>query len=95
MSRIVPLALSGGVAFSLAGCAGPNPMAGGPEASAGFLDGFIHGFLVLFALVGKAAGSASTYEVRNIGLGYDCGYVLGILAFFGGSGTAASQIGSK
>jgi hypothetical protein len=50
---------------------------------------------VLFALVGKAAGSASTYEVRNIGLGYDCGYVLGILAFFGGSGTAASQIGSK
>ena len=77
-----------GLVLLLAGCAAPNAMVGTPAAdgiSAGFLLGLWHGIIVPFAFVGSLIwpGSMGIYEIHNDGIGYNLGFVIGIVIMFG------------
>ena len=79
-----------GLVLLLAGCtATPNAMVGTPAASgasAGFLLGIWHGLIVIFTFIGSLIwpGNVGIYEVHNIGVLYDAGFVLGLAILFGG-----------
>lgn len=79
--RITGVVLLAGL---LAACARSNP--GVTSQGAGFLQGLLQGFIVLFALVGRWLGLSAIYEVYNTGVWYDTGYVIGVALFFGGAG---------
>jgi hypothetical protein len=95
-TRLVWLALAAVVVLS-AGCtAGPNDVAGTPDADgdvAGFWHGLWHGFIVLFTfVVSLFSDSVRIYEVHNSGNWYNFfGFLLGLMAFFGGGGGEASR----
>ena len=88
-SRLLRLILVVTLAGALAACAKSNP--GVTQQGAGFFMGLFHGFIVLFALVGRWLGMSSIYEVYNSGGWYDTGYVLGVALFFGGAGSQGSN----
>ncbi|MFC1493315.1 hypothetical protein ACFL6O_05085 [candidate division KSB1 bacterium] len=74
---------------------GPNRLAGSGtemEDSAGFWKGLWHGFIVLFTFVASLfSNNISIYEVQNNGNWYNFGFLLGMMAFFGGSGGEATR----
>ena len=80
----------------LAGCgAGPNELVGSAGSGgvvAGFWQGLWHGFISFFSLVVSVFNdSVNIYEVHNNGLGYNLGFILGAMSFFGGGGGGASR----
>jgi hypothetical protein len=82
--------------LALAGCAaGPNDLTGTPDGDgrvAGFWHGLWHGFIVLFTFViSLFTDSVRVYEVHNSGNWYNLGFLLGMMAFFGGGGGEASR----
>jgi hypothetical protein len=84
------------VLIAMAGCApGPNRLsdaAGEKESAAGFWKGLWHGFIVLFTfIVSLFSDSVRIYEVNNTGGWYDFGFLLGVMIFFGGSGSGACK----
>lgn len=94
-TRFVWLALAAVVALS-AGCtAGPNDVADTPDAGgnvAGFWHGLWHGFIVLFTfIISLFSESVRIYEVHNSGNWYNFGFLLGMMAFFGGGGGEANR----
>ena len=96
MSRIAPTAgVLFGVMFLAACGAGPNELvgsAGSGGAVAGFWQGLWHGFISLFSLVVSIFNdSVNIYEVHNNGTGYNLGFILGVMSFFGGGGGGASR----
>ena len=76
---------------ALAGCAHqpPPPAADTP----GFWMGLLHGFLMLFSLIGSIFTDVRIYAYPNSGGWYDFGFVLGVMVFvsFGGGGRVATQ----
>lgn len=61
---------------------------------AGFFTGIWHGFTLLFTFViSLFSDSVGIYEVHNTGNMYNLGYLLGVLAFFGGSSGGACKKG--
>ena len=52
----------------------------------GFLMGFVHGFLILFSLIGSIFKDVRIYAFPNSGGWYDFGFFLGAAFFLGGSG---------
>lgn len=63
-----------------------------PPASAtlpGFFTGLLHGFLMLFSLIGSLFTDIRVYAFPNSGGWYDLGYVLGASMFWGGGGAGA------
>jgi hypothetical protein len=84
------------IVFAVAGCApGPNQLADSPDEQgrvAGFWQGLWHGFIVLFTFViSLFSDSVRMYDVHNSGNLYDLGFLLGMMAFFGGSGGEACR----
>ncbi len=73
------------VAVALAACA-HQPTTAAPGAP-GFLAGLLHGFLILFSLIGSLFTPVRIYAFPNSGIFYDVGYVLGAAAFLGGAGS--------
>ncbi len=52
----------------------------------GFFMGFVHGFIILFSLIGSIFTNVQIYAFPNSGGMYDLGFVLGVIAFMGGGG---------
>jgi hypothetical protein len=76
-------------ALLLPGCAHqPTPL---PIESPGFLWGLLHGFLVLFSLVGSLFTDVRIYAFPNSGFWYDVGYFIGASAFLGGGAHSARR----
>ncbi|MGD8394051.1 MAG: hypothetical protein PVF43_01105 [Candidatus Eiseniibacteriota bacterium] len=80
----------------VAGCApDANPPAGttgGTGVPAGFWLGLWHGFILLFTfIISLFNDGVGIYAAHNNGHLYDLGYLLGVMAFFGGSGGGARK----
>lgn len=76
------------VALAIAGCADqPPPTAYDPP---GFFSGLIHGFLILFSLIGSIVLDIRIYAFPNSGFFYDLGYLIGAAMFLGGGGAGAA-----
>lgn len=59
---------------------------------AGFWQGLWHGFISLFTFfISLFNENISVYEVHNNGGWYDFGFILGVSAFFGGSGRGSHR----
>lgn len=73
----------------LAGCASQPT----PEASTypGNLMGLVHGFCIVFSLIGSIFTDVRVYAFPNAGGWYDLGYVIGASMFLGGGGASASS----
>jgi len=55
----------------------------------GFFSGLLHGFLVLFSLIGSVFMDHRIYAFPNSGWWYDLGFFLGASAFLGGGAATA------
>ncbi len=74
--------------FAVIGCASqPTPSAFDPP---GFFMGMVHGFFILFSLIGSIFTDIRIYAFPNSGVFYDVGYVIGASMFLGGGGASAS-----
>lgn len=66
-----------------------------PESSSsevpGFLYGLLHGFIIMFSLIGSLFTEYRVYAFPNSGFLYDLGYFFGILLLLGGGGAGAKQ----
>lgn len=64
-----------------------------PEVDAtdppGFFAGLVHGFLIVFSLIGSIFSDVRVYAFPNSGGWYDLGFVLGAGSFLGGGGASA------
>lgn len=73
--------------FTLASCA----PAGHTREEYGFISGIVHGFIFIFALIGKLFGwEHGLYAANNTGFFYWLGFIIG-LGLIGGGGGAASR----
>jgi hypothetical protein len=57
----------------------------------GFWAGLLHGFTILFSLIGSLFTEHRIYAFPNSGGWYDIGYFVGASAFLGGGGAGASS----
>ncbi len=73
------------IVVALAACAHQPPRPA--PAAPGFLSGLLHGFIILFSLIGSLFTPVRIYAFPNSGFLYDLGYVLGAAAFLGGAGS--------
>jgi hypothetical protein len=74
--------------MGIAGCATqPTPSAYDPP---GFLMGIVHGFCILFSLIGSIFTDVRIYAFPNAGGWYDFGFFLGAAFLLGGGGASAS-----
>ena len=74
------------IAMVLSGCASQS---NSPEyQTPGFLMGIVHGFIMLFSLIGSIFMDIRIYSVPNSGILYDFGYLIGASLFLGGSGAS-------
>jgi len=55
----------------------------------GFWSGLLHGFLMLFSLIGSIFTDVRIYAFPNSGGWYDFGFFLGAASFLGGGGASA------
>jgi hypothetical protein len=75
-------------ASTLAACATqPVPSSFEPP---GFWSGLLHGFTILFSLIGSIFTDYRIYAFPNSGGWYDLGYFFGAAAFLGGGGASAT-----
>jgi hypothetical protein len=72
--------------FALSSCA-----PGGPTFHQyGFFHGLLHGFILIFAVIGKMfGGQHGIYAIHNTGFFYWFGFLLGLLVFTGGGAASA------
>jgi hypothetical protein len=78
-ANLIPVILA---ALALSSCATqPHPSA---QDLPGFFWGLLHGFIVVFSLIGSAFWDVRIYSFPNSGGWYDFGFVLGVACFFGG-----------
>jgi hypothetical protein len=76
------------VGLFLASCASqPTPNAYDPP---GFFMGLVHGFCILFSLIGSIFTDIRVYSFPNSGGWYDFGFVIGASMFLGGSGASSN-----
>ncbi len=64
----------------------PDPSAYDPP---GFFMGLIHGFCIIFSLIGSIFTDVRIYEFPTSGGWYDFGYLVGASMFLGGGGASA------
>jgi hypothetical protein len=73
--------------ISLAACTAGDPRFT-VQDPAGFFEGLWHGIISLFTLiVSMFSENVRFYEVDNTGVGYDAGFLLGVLLVYGGGGS--------
>lgn len=72
----------------LGGCAEQPP----PAAidAPGFLSGLLHGFVIVFSLIGSIFLDVRIYAFPNTGFSYDLGYLMGASVFLGA--TASGRV---
>jgi hypothetical protein len=88
-TSLLVLAVTAGTLVTL-GCAHqPAPPATGDLP--GFFSGVLHGFLMLFSLIGSLFTDVRVYAFPNSGGWYDLGFVLGASMFWGGGGAGAKS----
>lgn len=73
----------------LAGCATQPASSQAATEPMSFLMGLIHGFCIVFSLIGSFFTDVRIYAFPNSGGWYDIGYVVGASMFLGGSGASA------
>jgi hypothetical protein len=71
----------------LASCATQPPVSAYDPP--GFLSGVLHGFLIVFSLIGSIFTDYRIYAFPNSGGWYDFGYVIGASLFLGGFGASS------
>ena len=77
------------LAFGLSGCLASPSETGG---DAGFLLGLWHGAIALISFVISLFNdNVGIYEAQNKGGLYDLGFIIGVMIFWGGSGSAAKR----
>lgn len=76
-----------GAAVLFACATQPHPESYNPP---GFWSGLLHGFTIVFSLIGSIFIDVRIYAFPNSGGWYDLGYVLGAASFLGGSGASAT-----
>jgi hypothetical protein len=76
-------------AVIIAGCA-TQPMPA-TDGFPGFWSGLLHGFTILFSLIGSIFTDWRIYAFPNSGGWYDFGYFLGASMFLGGGGAGARR----
>lgn len=81
---IVVLVASAGI---LAACA--TQPAASTYNPPGFWAGLLHGFTILFSLIGSIFTDNRIYAFPNSGGWYDFGYFVGAASFLGGGGASA------
>lgn len=81
-----------GAALILAACAQQPPP--GPPGSPGLLLGLVHGFILVFTLIGSVFTDVRVFAYPNAGFWYDLGFVVGAAFFFGG-GTISVRFGRR
>ena len=87
--RVATTAVLLAVAAVLSACATQPPLsASGPP---GFFSGLLHGFTILFSLIGSIFTDYRIYAFPNSGGWYDLGYFLGAAAFLSGGGAGARR----
>lgn len=84
------------IGFVFVSCApGPNYLENTASElidPAGFWLGLWHGFISLFTfIISLFSDNVSMYEVYNNGTWYNLGFLIGVSAFFGGSGGGACK----
>jgi len=84
--RLELLAVLFATAAILAACA-TQPVAAASEPP-GFWAGLVHGFTILFSLIGSIVTDYRIYAFPNSGGWYDFGYFLGASMFLGGGGAS-------
>jgi hypothetical protein len=85
VSRALLLLLFASIA--LVGCATqPKPLA---LDLPGFFSGLLHGFMILFSLIGSIFMDIRMYAFPNSGFWYDAGFFVGASAFLGGGAASA------
>ena len=88
-SRLLIVLMLGLGAMLLQSCATqPPPTEAGLP---GFIHGLIHGFLIVFGFVASIFTDYRIYAYPNAGGWYDFGYLLGAMAFLGGSGAGTCR----
>ena len=86
-NKIIIIVLLIFVASNLISCAPVNYS----SHEYGFLSGILHGFIFVFALIGKLFGlGVGLYAEHNTGFFYWLGFIIGI-GGLGGSGSAARR----
>ncbi|MBN1649184.1 MAG: hypothetical protein JW874_14195 [Spirochaetales bacterium] len=84
------------VVLMLGACAaGPNTLEDQADENgkvAGFFSGLWHGFIALFTfIISIFTDKVNVYDVNNSGILYNLGFIIGVSAFFGGSGGAGGR----
>lgn len=89
----MPTRRSWSLALALAACLLPGcaHQPSLPIEAPGFFSGLLHGFLILFSLVGSLFTDVRIYAFPNSGFWYDLGYLLGASAFLGGGAHSAGR----
>ena len=79
--RVFQFLLLGGMIILLTGCLpGPDSVYAAGEQSAGFIVGYVHGFIAPVTLIiSYLNDSIRMYEVINAGPEYDMGFLFGIV----------------
>ena len=77
--------------LTLAGCATQPPAEPPTGAVTGFFLGLFHGATLFFAFVASLFTEYRVYAYPNAGGWYDLGFLIGVMAVFGGSGRAATR----
>lgn len=54
----------------------------------GFFSGLWHGLVSPVALIGSLFGDIRIYSFPNSGVGYDCGFMIGVFVIVGGMASA-------
>lgn len=77
------------VLLAAGGCAHqPIPVLPDPP---GFFSGLLHGFLMLFSLIGSIFTDVRVYAFPNSGFWYDVGFVIGASSFLGGGASSVRR----
>jgi len=88
-ARLLLFAATCAAALLIEGCA-TQPLPSAPQLP-GFLQGLLHGFLILFSFIGSLFTDVRIYAYPNSGGWYDFGYLLGAMMFLGGGGGAGAR----
>ncbi len=74
------------IAAGAIGCA-TQPVPSGIDPP-GFWMGLVHGFLIVFSMIGSFFGDVRIYAFPNAGTIYDLGYLIGAMMSLGGTGAS-------
>jgi len=57
----------------------------------GFFHGLFHGFIILFSFIASLFTDYEIYAFPNTGFGYNLGFLIGTMLFWGGGGASSKR----